>query len=652
MPSILRKLPTIGLTTANLTRLVAGIFAAIFVTIGAQPARAQAQGAAAPSATAEKSGATSGAAEKSTATGMLDTAARPAIFPLSEVKAGMKGVAYTIYTGDQVEKVDLVVLGVLQNAIGPKQDVIVVQLLGDKAEHSGVVAGMSGSPVYFDGKLAGALSLKLGQFTKEALGGVTPIEEMIDVARDTTAPKPSAAVDSRAMTLAPASAYARVPLPAEFTQAVAAGAGAGAYLEPIETPLISSGLYPETLAEFGKYFSAWGMTAMAGGTAPASPDDAKIEPGDMVGFDLVRGDLTLSSGCTVTTVVEGQVMACGHPLFGFGAVAMPLSRAHVITTMASSLASTKIMSLGGEIGTLTEDRATAVLGKIGAGPNMIPVDVLLTTPSAEKKFHFEVIESQQLTAQLVALSAYNGIVGSTAYGEGYTLELDGNIELKGHTPVRLSDLFAPPEQPVPGGFFVATDVMMAFNEIYSNPYEQPKVERVELHVTQLPERRWAKIDSAWIEKSEVRPGETVGVKVLMRPYRGAPFIQEIPVTIPEQAQRGQMQLLVSDAETLNRTVQSLGAVSQGQLPGLEELIKLMNRERRNDFLYATLLQPTPTLLVEDKEMPNAPTSEINVLNQRQNPGGARVVYESTAGEWSVEMHQVIAGEHRLTITVK
>jgi hypothetical protein len=628
MPSTLLKM--------HLSRVAPKILAAIFALIAALAAPTHAQGTSSATPSAR------------------DGAVAPAsteIFPLSEVKAGMKGVAYTIYTGDKVEKVDLVVLGVLQNAIGPKQDIIVVQLLGDEAEHSGVVAGMSGSPVYFDGKLAGALSLKLGQFTKEALGGVTPISEMIDVAKDSVAPSTKTQGPS-ALNLMPAQPYSRVPLPAEFTRAVAAGAGASAYLEPIETPLISSGLYPETMAEFGKYFSAWGMTAMAGGTAPASPEDAKIQPGDMVGFDLVRGDLTLSSGCTVTTVVDGQVMACGHPLFGYGAVNMPLSRAHVLTTMASSLASTKIMSLGGEIGTLTQDRATAVLGKIGPGPRMIPVDVVLTTPAAEKKFHFEVIESQQLTAQLVAISAYNGIVGSTAYGEGYTLELDGSIQLQGHTPVRLSDLFAPSEQPVPGGFFVATDVMTAFSQIYSNPYEQPKIDRVDLHVTQLPERRWAKIDSAWIEKSEVRPGETIGVKVLMRPYRGAPFIQEIPITIPEQAQRGSMQLLVSDSDTLNRTVQSLGATSQGQLPGLEELIKLMNRERRNDFLYATLLQPTPTLLVEDKEMPNAPTSEINVLNQRQNPGAARVVYESTAGEWSVEMHQVIAGEHRLTITVK
>ena len=191
-----------------------------------------------------------------------------------------------------------------------------------------------------------------------------------------------------------------------------------------------------------------------------------------------------------------------------------------------------------------------------------------------------------------------------------------------------------------------------FARIYSNPYELPQIDHIDLHVKALSERRWATIDNAWIEKSEVQPGETVAVKVLLRPYRGAPFIQEIPVTIPAQTTRGTLQLVISDADFLNRNVQSLAATSQGQLPGLEELIKLVNRERHNDRLYATLLQSTPTMLVEDKEMPNVPASEINVLNQRQNPGGARLLWQSTAGEWSVEMHQVIAGQHMLTITVK
>jgi SpoIVB peptidase S55 len=586
----------------------------------------------------------------------------PALFPLSDVKPGMKGVAYTIFQGDQVEKVDLEVIGVLNNAVGPKQDVILVRLLGDKVQQTGVVAGMSGSPVYIDGKLVGALALKLGTFTKDAIGGVTPIENMLEVEHLQVSPAPAApglpptapaknsTGASPTAALIPGPYGASIPLPDEFAQRV--DVGSGQMLVPIETPLVAAGLYPQTLAYFGKAFSSWGMTVMAGGTVPPSPADADLKPGDMVGFDLIRGDLSLSSGCTVTTVDGPLILACGHSLFGFGRVDVPLSRAHVLMTLASSQASTKIITTSGTIGTLTQDRQTAVMGKLGAGPPMIPVDLTLETPSANKKYHFEVIESPQLAPTLVATAVFNGIIGSPVYGEGSTLELDGTINVEGHTPVELEDLFAPTDQPVPAGLFVATEVQSAFSLIYSNPYELPQIKRVDLHVKTLPDRRWATIDNAWVEKSEVHPGETVAVKVLLRPYRGEPFIQEIPVTIPAQAAHGTLELAVSDAEFLNRNVQLQAATSQGQLAGLQELIQLLNRERHNDRLYATLLQPTPTMLVEDKEMPNVPPSAINVLDERRNLGDARLLWQSTVGEWSVEMHQLIAGQRMLAITVK
>jgi hypothetical protein len=570
-------------------------------------------------------------------------------FPLDQVKPGMKGVVYTIFAGDEIDKVDLVVLGVLHNALGPKQDIILVQLLGEKAEHTGVVAGMSGSPVYFDGKLAGALSLKLGVFSKEAIGGVTPIQSMLEVEKDSVAP-PGGAATQTAVNTGTFPAASHIALPQEFSKRTAAGAGQ--FLVPIETPLISAGLYPDTIAQFSKQLSGWGMSMMAGGSVEASPEDAQVKPGDMVGVELIRGDLSIAPGCTITAVeLDGTILACGHPIFSFGSVSMPMTRAHVVTTLASSMASTKIISTGGTIGTLTQDRTTAVMGKLGAGPAMIPVDVTLVTPNAEKKFHFEVIESPQLTPLLVALATYNGIVGSPAYGEGWTLRMEGDIDLQGHTPVHLENLFAPNDMPIPSGFYVATDVQSIFARIYSNPYEPPHVQGIRLKVTALAERRWSMIDNAWIEKSEVAPGETVSVKVLLRPYRGEPFIQQIPITIPPQTARGTLQLLISDGETLDRTLDPVAGM-QGPLPGLEELIKLINRGRQNDFLYATLLQPTTTLLIEDKVMPNAPSSEISVLDQRQSVGGARLLHQSLAGSWSAEMHQVITGERTLTITVK
>ena len=317
--------------------------------------------------------------------------------PVSEIQPGMKGVAYTIFSGDTVEPMDLEVIGVLHNALAPKQDIILVQLHGEKVEHTGVVAGMSGSPVYLDGRLAGALSMKLGIFSKEAIGGVTPIAGMMEVEQagekdqkdeeakekagapvnvgaapasgDAAAlnaqPNETASLDlnSSAENSAPTdlSQLFAAAIPSSLTASMQqrAALGSNKFLVPIETPLIFSGITPQVMEPFAKFFSNLGMgapmSAMIGGTSPATPEDAQVKPGDMIGMELVSGDLSINAGCTVTAITGDRLLACGHPLFSYGKVALPLTRGHVVTTLASEMESTKIMSTSGVIGTLTEE---------------------------------------------------------------------------------------------------------------------------------------------------------------------------------------------------------------------------------------------------------------------------------------------------------
>jgi hypothetical protein len=441
-----------------------------------------------------------------------------------------------------------------------------------------------------------------------------------------------------------------VQIPQELASRV--GIGEGAFLTPIETPLIFSGFRPDALLPFREQLSAMNMVATHGGTVPAQPGDANLKPGDMVGMVLVQGDLSLQAGCSVTAVVGDRVFVCGHPLFGYGNVNWPMTRGHVLRTLASQMASTKLMNSGGTIGSVTEDRLTAVMGKLGPAPQLIPVELTLVTPGQQKKMKFEVAEHPKLTPLLVALSTFNGVVSNSAYGEGMTLQLTGGIELKGHSTVSLENMFAPTDQAMPDGFFIAMAVQSTFNRIYSNPYESVKVEKITLRVESIPERRVAVIENAWAEKSEVSAGEKINVKVLLRPYRGAPFIREVPVTIPAQAARGPLRVLISDSESLNRQGRFFSANPATRLPGLEQLITLINRERRNNRLYVTLLQPSPTLLLEDKELPNAPISQINVLDQRRSGGSSLLLRESVAGEWSTPMNQVITGQQTILITVK
>ncbi|HEV2488569.1 MAG TPA: hypothetical protein VGT03_02080 [Candidatus Acidoferrales bacterium] len=576
----------------------------------------------------------------------LFAADTPEILPLSEIHPGMKGVMYTIFSGDQIQQVHLTVIGILNNAMGPKGDIILVQLEGPEVEKDGVVAGMSGSPVYFDGKLAGAISLKIGSFTKDAIAGVTPIENMLDI--ENAIPKPDTAASpnlaASADVGAAASGVSAFPEKIEL--------GSGKFLIPIETPLIFSGISPEALQRFSPELEAHGMSLMAGGTSPPSPDDANLKPGDMVGMDLVSGDLSLSAGCTVTAIIKGQIFICGHPITAFGDVAIPMSRGHVVMTLASSLESTKIMNTGGSIGGFTQDRLTGVVGKLGPAPPTIPEEVNFTVPGEQKHFHFNVAESPQLTATLVALSAYNGIVANPAYADGTTLLLDGHIDIKDHPAVDLSDTYVPTEAPVPNAFQLAIAVQSAFARIYTNPYELPKIQKVVLNITSISGRHLAAIDGAWCDMSEARPGETLHIKVQLRPYRGEPVIQEIPVTIPDQASRGNLEILVSDAAILDRARQPFGPGGQAELHGLDELIRMINRERQNDRLYVTLLQNSPTLIVEDKELPSVPASQLNVLDGGRAPGGSRMLFQSVIAEHSVEMHEVISGQHFLSITIK
>ena len=568
----------------------------------------------------------------------------PEIFPLSDVHPGMKGVMYTIFSGDQIQQVNLTVIGVLKDAIGPKQDIILVQLEGPEVEKDGVVAGMSGSPVYFDGKLAGALSLKIGTFTKDAIGGVTPIQNMLDIEHALTNTESANASGGGA------SISTAVDSQQSFPEKISLGSGS--FLTPIETPLVFSGISPGVLANFAPQFHAYGMTVMAGGTAPPSPDDSKLQPGDMVGMDLVSGDLSLNAGCTVTAIIQNHVFVCGHPILDFGNVAIPMSRGHVVMTLASSLESTKIMNTGGEIGEFVQDRLTGVVGDLRTTSVTVPVEVNLKTQADEKHFHFNVAQNAKLTPLLVAIAANNGISANTAYTDGTTLQLEGQIEIQGHPSVELRNIIAPSDAPVSDSVQLALDIESAFAKIYTNPYEQPTVQKVVLNITSTPGRHIAAIDGAWCDKSEAQPGETLHVKVLLRPYRGEPFIREVPITIPDQASRGNLQVLVSDAEVLDRARQPFPGAGQNQLHGLDELIRTVNRERQNDRLYITLLQNSPTLLVEDKELPNIPASQMNVLDAGRAPGGPRMLFQSAIGENSVEMNEVISGEHFLFVTIK
>ena len=563
------------------------------------------------------------------------------ILPLNQVRAGMQGYAYTIFAGDQIEKFDLEVIGVLDNFLGPKQSIILVQLKGPKVEHTGVVAGMSGSPVYLDGKLAGALSLKLGVFTKEPIAGVTPIQDVLN--------PPSEPAGSRAATQ-------QLALPSEASTRT--GLPSGSALEPIETPLVFSGFQPAALQQFANQLQGYGFVAAQGGTAAPRADDGHLAAGDMAGMVLVQGDVSINSACTVTAVRADRVYLCGHPFLSLGDVQLPMARSRVVTTLSSDLASTKIVNVGGSIGTITGDHLTAVTGKLGAPPPMIPLDLTLLVsgaePAKQKTLHFELVNHPKLTPLLVALTTFNGLTQNSLYGEGTTLHLSGEIRLQGRAPVQIENTFAPGDSLSPDGLPIALTMQNVFMRLFLNTFEPAKVERISLRVESALGRKSFTIESAWLEKGEAAPGETLRVRVLLRPYRGVARVVETTVRVPDQVARGTtLRILVSDADLLNRASRGFAFSGAGSGPtGLDQLIALLNRERRNDRLYVGLFTPAPTLLWDDKELPNIPLSQINVVDGRPTPGSVQVLRESLASEASIPLGGPVSGVISLNLQIR
>src|SRR6202049_112656 len=572
---------------------------------------------------------------------VLSLAQSNEILPLDQVRAGMQGYAFTIFAGDQVEKFDLEVIGVMPNFLGPRQSIILVQLKGPKVERTGVVAGMSGSPVYLDGKLAGALSLRLGIFTKDPIAGVTPIEDVMRPPAQTNAPSSVAALQfpvDRSSLQQNASAFA---FPSNST------------LAPIETPLVFSGFQSATLQQFAPQIQNYGFVAAQGGTSAPRPEDGHLVPGDMAGMVLVQGDASINSACTVTAVQADRVFLCGHPFLNLGDVQIPMARSRVLTTLSSDLASTKIVNVGGSIGTITGDHLTAVTGKLGAPPPMIPLDLTVATKIGEKKLHFEIINHPKLTPLLVAITTFNGLTQNSIYGEGTTLHLAGEIRLRGHTPVQIENSYAPGDSFVPDGLPIALSVQNIFARLFVHTFEMANVETIALRVESAPGRQSFSIDSAWLEKGEAAPGETLRVRVLLHPYRGADRVEETTVHVPDQIARGtSLRILATDGDTLNRALRGFAFGGSSGPAGLDQLISLLNRERRNDRLYVGLFMPSPTIIWEDKELPNVPLSQINVIDGKPAPGSVQVLRASLASASSIPLGGPVSGVISLNLQIR
>lgn len=562
--------------------------------------------------------------------------------PLSQVKIGMTGTAYTVFQGVKPEPMGVEVLGILRNMTGPKGDIILVRLHGEKAEFTGVVAGMSGSPVYIDGKLVGAISYRIGEFSKEPIAGVTPIEKMLEISEmDKSQPAPPTPVAANAQSSESTGGPGVDPQLATPYQ----------YLRPIDTPLVFSGFTSDAVKRFAPQFAAAGIVPVMGvGSAENTKQPEPIEPGSSVGAVLVRGDMDITATCTVTYVDPTHLLACGHPLLDFGNVDMPMTKSTVLATLPSPANAFKIATATEQIGSFMQDRHTGILGRFGKQPEMIPVTLSFHGISNPKTFHFEVLNNARLTPVAMMSTVYSAIQGINEYGEDTTFRVDGSVDVAGYPKLELNNMYAPGDGNTPTAAAIASALGERFSRIFDNPYEQPKIDGVELNIDLVPERRWARLETARTDVTEARPGDEIVVETVLRPYRGERIVRQVPIKIPTSTPRGTLRILVSDGDTLDRMSRTGGTFQRRM--DLQSTIAQLNKEHENSRLYVSLLEANPQAVVEDKVMPTLPLSVINVMDGMRGTQDMVLVGESSVSEASTPFDYVVTGQQVITVNIR
>ncbi len=576
------------------------------------------------------------------------------VFPIDDVKPGMKAIGYTVFEGDKVESFSVEILGVMKNVWGPRQHIILAKL-GDKVSGTGVAGGMSGSPVYIDGKLVGAISLRIGMFTKEPIAGITPAELMLGIKEIDESKVPAVAASGR-----------KIPLPGELRAMLSmhnvSGPGPDDFMTPIETPLAFSGFHPGVLRHFSDTFRQMGVTPVQGG-AGSSLRDARptadrealkraLPPGSAFSGILVSGDMSVAATCTVTYNDGHRVLGCGHPVLNFGQVEMPMARAEVITTIGSSFAPTKVANATEVVGALRQDRHNGILGILGETATMIPVEATVRAGGKSRVYRFQVFQNAKFTPFMLMFTLFNTLFAVNEYGDEATFRVNGSIQLDGFPEVKMENLYANSDGPagMPGPMGLSFWISERFSRIFNNSFETPKINGVKMDFEVIPERRTAAIEHVWVEKNEARPGETLNMKVYLRPYRGERIVKDVQMTIPATARKGDLRVLFSDADMVNRSHNMV--LASTRIPGLNQIISVMNRELANGRLYVTLLQPSPTAFVEDKVLPSIPSSVANVIDSGRVQNRLTILNESSVQQESIPVDYVVSGSQTVVVTVK
>lgn len=501
--------------------------------------------------------------------------AMPEIMPLDEVRAGMQGVAKTVVAGTTIEEFGVEVIGIMKNK-GPSGDLILVRTFGDVIDRTGGIAqGMSGSPVYIDGRLVGAIAYGW-TFTDHRVGMVTPIADMLKL-WNLPAPEPRLTDEEVKPEEQPAEK------PDEKKPAEKAGAPAGQspakVLKDKATPLMAAGFSDGALAMLTAKLRPFNLTPYAVGDAPGGAVYGPLEPGSAVGVQLVRGDVSLGAMGTVTCVEDNKVLAFGHPFLKKGNAGYFLTNAYVFTTVQGLENSFKVGAVGPAIGVVDQDRGAGVTGQLGQFPSAVPLRINVTDRSlgTSQDAVVQVVQDEQLFPVLAAAAVLSVIEkASDRVGAG-TAKVSFEISARN----------------MPGDVFKRENMFyspanigeQAISELYelmallaANQFQAVDVIDVQVDATVDPERRTATIMEARPSVASAKPGEKIEITVSLKPFRGETITCKVPFTIPKDQQLGPLTLEVRGGGM----VPLIQLLSKQQV-GNEELLQAIGKMKTKTF---------------------------------------------------------------------
>jgi hypothetical protein len=587
-------------------------------------------------------------------------------FRVEDVRPGMKGVGKTCFRGTTPEEFQVEILGVLRG-IDPGATAVLARFSGNVLEKTGIFEGMSGSPVFIDGKLLGAVAFSFS-FTKEAIGGITPITQMVDAVNETIDPFAGAKVK---LNRGPQWNY-RLPISAsgkklaelEMTpgdagrQPVLAALG-GHSLIPIATPLSLGGFHKETIKAFESQFRSLGMSILKGAgsagteTVVQSNRDAEntqLEAGSNIVVSLIRGDLDVSAGGTVTYVDGNRLYAFGHSMFELGFTELPMHKARAVMVVPSLESSFKILEIGDQAGTIRQDRGRGIYGIIGEQPRMVPLHIRLTTSrGTRREFKFELARDPLLTPLLVNLAVYNTILTSER-AEGFaTLQVKGKINVKNEQPIEVDNRFSSDNQaPNDASLSIAVPV----NYLMMGGYSNLDLQNIELEISARETDQSAVLESIRLDRTEVKAGESLDLEISYTKANGEVIQDTYPIKIPANASPGPLTMLVADGTSLMALDEKEEGVNL--IPrDLTQLIKFVNNLRKNDQLYVRFFRQEPGAVVKGEGLPGLPPSILTILKSQRKVGAITSIQTSTLMEYEMPRTEYLAsGMKILKLMVK